>query len=483
MPVTQIPTSAASNPTVISDLDNSGAWDGLLKDIYLPGLTDTLFNDKSFTALITTGSEQIDYSGNRIIRTFKTQRAGGVGPMAEGGSFVPSVPMKGQQFYEQVKYLNAYLELTGPSIQAAKAGAGSFVDLVTDSFEDTITNAQNDFECQLTGEANGNLAYIVNGSATPTGVPAATNFDCIGQAFFDTQFFTPGMQIEFRDYAPGTAGSSDGTSTLETSVQSSDNYATVASTTQGNKDVNNRSYGNVICENTLSSKGLAGTYMHAVRRNSYGYSSTESGSTTDYLGINGLQNLVDDGNTSGWARYGIWNCVGVKGERNTLSYLQSMVKDASSGDVYLSEETLLQYIMEMRYARGAKPDILVTSPRIMLVYFSGVAGDRQFNTMSAIEWTGGYTGLGIQLGDTKLMLTAIGSLPDTQLYLLNTGAFAFATMTNGYQWVNDGGRILTQKEGSDSKWASAVNYVNFVCNDPYRQLKAHSFSTDPQLGA
>ena len=63
--------------------------------------------------------------------------------------------------------------------------------------------------------------------------------------------------------------------------------------------------------------------------------------------------------------------------------------------------------------------------------------------------------------------------------MINTEDFAFATMTNGYEWLTPGGRILQQKEASDNQFATAVNYMQFVCYDPARQLKATGVDITP----
>ena len=197
------------------------------------------------------------------------------------------------------------------------------------------------------------------------------------------------------------------------------------------------------------------------------YSSLAS---TGCLEINGLQNLIDD-------TANVWNL-----SRSTYPFLKSVVKTL---DDELTEATLLEYLIEMQFQHQGTPNLFLVSPLAMLTYFTNVVGTtttnnlRRFNVTDAMEWVGGYTGLGIQLGSMQLMLTSLGSVrvdntdadKDSEAYLLNTNDFAFASMTNGYEWLTPGGRVLQQKEGSDNQFATAVNYLNFVCYDPKRQMK------------
>ncbi|GAG36738.1 unnamed protein product, partial [marine sediment metagenome] len=130
----------------------------------------------------------------------------------------------------------------------------------------------------------------------------------------------------------------------------------------------------------------------------------------------------------------------------------------------------------LQYQYQASPNLLLVSPRAMLKYFSNVKDDRRFNIMTAMEWVGGYTGLGIQLGNLKLMLTTVGSCPSQKMFIMNTNDFQFATMTNDFEWIADGGQILRNKENSDNMFATAVNYLQFVCNDPGRQMKGYGIT-------
>jgi hypothetical protein len=96
-----------------------------------------------------------------------------------------------------------------------------------------------------------------------------------------------------------------------------------------------------------------------------------------------------------------------------------------------------------------------------------------------MNWVGGYTGLGIQLGNRQYMLTELGSVPEGIAFLINTNDFAFMRPPgrSGYEWLTgDGGDIIRKKEASDNYFASAVDYMQFVCFDPGKQCKMYAIT-------
>lgn len=436
-----------------------------MKDVYLPGITNTLFFDNSFSRLIRQTTKGIDGTGRRVVKAFRTQRAAGGGPIAEGGDFHLSVPTKGKQGTEWLKHLNVYFSLSGPAIRSVKAGVGSYVDIVTEHFQTSVDSHKMDFERQLMGKQDGELA--VWSDADVTGTADVTAFDVTGSAFFDTQFLEPGMYIEVRSPSYTTP-------TLRTAIDGTNSYATIDSVTTGNKRTSTR--GTMILNESISANVAQNDWI--CRKGAY------IGNATS-LEMNGLRNLISDavdhsGDTHGVdeatdANYtNCWNLA-----RGTYAWLKSYVVNltGTTSAAELDEENLLQVLMEFKNTNQGNPNLLVVSPRAMQKYFiNATDGNRRFNTMSAISWVGGYEGLGVQIGTDQLMLTSIPSVPANTAFMLNTNDFAFVTATNGYEWLTKGDRILTQKEGSDNQFASAVNDVNLVCYDPKKQAKIYGIT-------
>ncbi len=141
--------------TTIANLTNTTSLDGLLKNVYLPTLIDTTYNDQSLTAFIKRDASLLPGGGNNIVNFFLTQRAEGVGAIGEGGNYVTSVPVKGKQGTENVKFLNSYIELTGPVIKAANSGQKAAISAVTKSFETNIIAYESNFARMLASAGDG----------------------------------------------------------------------------------------------------------------------------------------------------------------------------------------------------------------------------------------------------------------------------------------------------------------------------------------
>lgn len=438
--------------------------DGFLKDVYLPGITNTLYFDNEFSRTIRQRSDIIDATGRRIIHQFDTGRSAGVGAFSEGGDFKTSVPVEGKQGYEWIKYFNLYFSLSGPAIKTIKAGEGSYVDTVTQHMTSIGQSAKLDFERQISGEQNGRLAIWSDSTVTTTS--GSTSVEITGDSFFDTMFLEPGMYIEARAPVNGTA-------TLRSAIDGTNAYTQVhAITARGSKKTGSVSRGTFQTAASISQNVTQNDWI--CRRGSY-----TSGSASDCLEMNGLRNLITDatdhsGDTNGvdestGGNYtSTWNLA-----LGTYGWLKSYVKYLNAEP---DEENLLETMIEFETTYGGNPNMLIVSKRALQKYFMNIKDDRRFNTMSAITWVGGYKGLGIQLGTRQLMLTAINSVPSNFGFMINTNDFTFATATNGYEWLTKGGAILTQKEGSDNQFATAVDYRNLVCFDPAKQCKIYGIT-------
>jgi hypothetical protein len=311
------------------------------------------------------------------------------------------------------------------------------------------------------GEQNGRLAQHTHATVTGTGA-----FEVTGDGFFDTMFLLPGEQIEYRDPVNGTA-------TLRTDIENAttNNWCTIATIgTKGSKKTGAVTRGTYNTTETLDASVAEDDWI--CLRDSY-----TSAAGTECMEMNGLRNLITDSvdhtsaGTGGIDESTGSNYTSTWGLTVTsYDWLASYVHDL--GDETFDEENLLEILTELEATYNADPNMFIVSKRALIKYFTTTSGDRRFNTFDAYQWVGGFTGLGIQLGAKKLMLTAINSCPSNLAFMINTNDFKFASATNGYEWLtNDGGGILSQKESSDNKFATAVDYRQFVCYDPQKQCK------------
>jgi len=210
------------------------------------------------------------------------------------------------------------------------------------------------------------------------------------------------------------------------------------------------------------------------RENAYGTAAAAAVTYANCQEINGINNLVSDGSTTingvseGWDNYKtIWGL-----DRTSYWYLQSLIKDFS--DARLDEENMTAMMMDLQFSRQAQPNLLLTTPKAENKYFLEKKDDRRFNNVGPMNFVGGYTRMGVQLGEYQLILTSLGACPQNTLFVINTDDFAFC-QNSPIEWVlGDGGQVLVQSHTGDNKFATAVQYVNFVCFDSYRQAKGHS---------
>lgn len=462
-----MPTSTkTTTSTTRADMGETTVLDGFLKDVYLPGITNTLFFDDAFTRMIQVRTDMLDGTGRRAVHQFASQRSAGVGAFAEGGTFKTSIPVDGKQGHEWLKYFNLYFSLSGPTVKTVKAGDGSYVDAVTQHMTSIGESAKLDLERQLMGEQNGRLA--IHSDSTVTTTANTTAVEVTGDAFFDTQFLEPGMEIEFRAPANGTATlreNIDGGTVDHTTVYSIDR--------KGTKKTGSVSRGKVIYSTTIS--GVLTQNDWITRRGAY-----TTASASDCLEMHGLRNLITDATDHSSDTNGVDESTGTN-YTNTWNLALSSYQWLKSYVHYLNaemeEDNLLEALIELQTTYGGKPNLFVASKRAMLKYFLNIRDYNRFNVINEMDWVGGYKGLGIQLGTDKLMLTSLASVPSNFAFMINTNDFAFISATDGYEWLtNDNGRILTQKEGSDEQFATAVMYRNFVCMDPQAQCKIYGIT-------
>ncbi len=454
--------------TTIANLTNTTSLDGLLKKVYLPTLIDTIYNDQSLTAFIKRDADLLPGGGNNIVNFFLTQGAEGVGAISEGGNYVTSVPIKGKQGTENVKYLNSYIELTGPVIKAANSGQKSAINAITKSFETNIRAYQNNFDRMLAGAGDGELATVQSIASLPT------SFGISSRGYSAAQYTPVGTRLKIITYD----GSKVITKVVDITVDDRE-IGVVANIVSEDLDagtaeilVNDATSGDA-ADNAGTSDIAVSDVL--VRENAYSTITTSTTAVADIQEINGLQQLVSDGvnNSETTTNFtNIWNI----DRTTTNSYqLKSLTRNVNAE---LDEEVLLKIVQDMKFNRQAKPNMLIVSPRSELKYFINSKDDRRFNTMTALNFEGGFTKNAIAMGgDIRLILTSLASVPDDLIYVINTNDFAFAS-NRPPEWVlGDGGNVLVQSHTGDKKFATMVEYVNFVLLNPRHQFKGYNVTT------
>ena len=451
----------------------SSTIDGLLKNVYLPALNNTTFQATPLLAMFGDFGGAIDFAGNKIIKAFKHQGAGGFGAISEGGDWVKGRKQKGFQGYENIKYLNAFFSLTGPAAKTVKSGQGAYVDAVSSAMDDTLKLAKMNMERMLGGKGDGELCTFVNAEITQveaseyigntnggsgTSFVAGTTLTALGGAYMTNRWLQNGIRVNIVDDSDwdGTLAAADLDGPFEV----------------GNVDYREGTFSLLNVTETVLTLATAGSY-HVILENSYG-EVEEAGGTTDTdlkcLELNGLYNLVSDGSSDGESNYTtIWN----RPRASFPSSLKSMVELAAGAE--LDEELLMGWIQNLVHINEGVPNTLVTDPKSRLKYFGNHKEDRRFNTQ-VMEGPMGFRSLGVTIDEYNLMIHSLASLVPGTLMMIDVNSFKFAKATNGFIWNEEGGRILHNYEGRDAMYATAVNYCQFLCEDPKGQFKATGLS-------
>jgi hypothetical protein len=459
----------ASTSQARQEFQYSSTVDGLLKNVYLPALNNVTFHATPLMEMFGDFGGQIDFAANKIIKAFKTQGAGGFGGISEGGDWVTGRNQKGFQGFERIKYLNAYVSLTGPAARTVRNGEGGYVDAISSAMDDTLKQARMQMERIIGGKGNGELtrvtiadiaeAAMTVGEYLPiTDVASSSTYDATAHThtgvagkggYSPVQWLQDGMIVDLVADAEfdGTMNTADLIGPFE--IDKVD-YAA------GTFAIKNYS----ATKNISSLMAAADTWV-VVLQDSYGDAESAGdpdGNVDACLEPNGLENLVDDTTA-------IWGCARATYPRA----LKSKVVAAAGAE--LDEELMMGWILDMVNIQQSVPTVCVVDPKSRLKYFSNRKEDRRFD-MPVIDTPFGFRSTGVVIDQYTLMLQSLSSLKPGTLYMLNTGAFKFVKATNGFEWVTNGlGGIFQNKEGSDNLYASAINYMNFVCEDPKGQLK------------
>jgi hypothetical protein len=465
--------TVTTTSTTRSDLGGDTGLTGFMKDQYLPGLVDTIFHDKELLNVFQPVVVDITSSGRRFVVGWDTQSAGGIGSIAEGGDFVKNVSIGGAQGYDVMKTDNLYFDFSGPATRTVQEGEGSYVDPVGHTLQSILKMYQMDVTRKLFGAGNAELAKVTSVTTANPGVITLT-----GPAFSETYWLNIGHWYNVVNPSAGsTQRTVDGASAVDFQIDS---------VTPGNKRTS------AAATATMSVAYSGGGFTAAdwiVRRNSF----LSTGNTC--LEQNGLMNLISNGSEATGGYYGtesgnnfkyVWPSrysatTELCGKDRTTAGNEFLNSQMFGVNGVLTEDMLLTAIMENEAVYRGKPNMLICSSRAFVKYFQGSKDDRRFYTMDAMDWVGGVKGLGIQLGQTKLMLSPMHGCPSGYGFMINTGDFAIARPAGqsefGPIWLTgEGGSIIRQKEGSDAKFASAAHDYQFVCKDPGRQCKLYGIT-------
>ena len=138
----------------------------ILKEDYLPPVREQLNNDNYVAMKLTQKSQEA--TGKRFFVPLHYGRNNGVGYRAEGGA----LPTAGSQKYKEstgnVKYLYGSIELTGPTIKAARNDKGAFLRAVDSEMKGLVKDLKDQRNRALFGDGTGKLATFAANTSTNT---------------------------------------------------------------------------------------------------------------------------------------------------------------------------------------------------------------------------------------------------------------------------------------------------------------------------
>jgi hypothetical protein len=143
------------------------AASAILKEDYLPPVREQLNNDNYVVAKLVQKKQEA--TGKRFYVPLHYARNNGVGYRAEGAT----LPTAGSQKYKEsvgnVKYLYGRIEITGPTIYAARNDKGAFIRAVESEMKGLARDLKDQRARALFGDGTGKLAtFETNGTATNT---------------------------------------------------------------------------------------------------------------------------------------------------------------------------------------------------------------------------------------------------------------------------------------------------------------------------
>lgn len=181
----------------------NAAVSALLKEFYIPGIRDQLYNKSPLRKKLKRGNAA-DYNGKYWVYALHTGRNTGTGYIAERGR----LPDPGTQEHKQTKYSERQnygrIKISGPSMVAHKNDRGSFARILDIEMNGLTRDIAFRDNAVLFGNGSGRLAQV-NGA--PAG--ATVTLDNPGGFFntgLGTQYLEQGMRVASFTVATETAG-------------------------------------------------------------------------------------------------------------------------------------------------------------------------------------------------------------------------------------------------------------------------------------
>ena len=184
----------------------------LLKDLYLPPVTEQLNNEVLLLSRLETRSQ--DFVGNQAVLPVHSGRSGGIGARAELGT----LPSAGNQVFDRavydLKYLYGRVQVSGPSMAKSKNDTGSFLQVLKAELDGIRMDLKRDLARQAYADGTGKVATC--GTTTAATVVVLSSREPI-----DKGYLYPGLLVDIGTLAaPSTVVSGALISAVDASTPS-----------------------------------------------------------------------------------------------------------------------------------------------------------------------------------------------------------------------------------------------------------------------
>ena len=395
-------------------------FDEALKIDYLPVVREQLENGTILLNKIQRNER--DVVGKRWQMTAHYKRNSGIGARADGGSLPTAGYQSYKNPYDNVKYLYGRIQVSGPTMAASKE-PGAIVRALESEIKGVTADLKKDVNYQLFNDGTSRRC-LVNGDP---GTGTTLTVDSPG-----AKYLYEGMVIDVID---ASSGAVEDDAVVISSINAAGTELTVSAALDAAIEDNSW----VVADGSHDGAGVA---------------------ASDSYEMMGLKGIVDDNtyvdtlHNLSRTSYSWWNCSTHSTDDNS----------GTNRDLTLD---LMQASLTAVEKNGGKTDLIVTTPDLRDSYAALLVADKRH--VNTLDLDGGFKALEY----SGIPVVADRDCTENTMYFLDT-SHLFLFQTQGWDWMDKDGAILSRVSGYDAYEAVLTWYANLGTDRP----RAHSFLRD-----
>lgn len=374
--------------------------------------------------------QNLEYQGKKLIWGLKLSNGGGASNAGAGKSLPPSAAGRYDQAEVTAKRTYVRMGLDLFALEVTKAKGGSFKPALAEVMEDRLTAMDFEINRQMYGNGDGQVFGITTGAASATQTPGTGTAGAVG------------------DY--GTVNGGPGTKHVYVDDMLAF-YSNDGLTLRGRRTVTavDHAAGTITVDSSVTtSNGDWATRSTA---------DTDSFTAGDVTGL--LKSIASSGTLYGVpADYQGWKAISLSNGGTLRS---------------VSDTLVMQAVETIRVRSGMVPDLIATTPGIVLRYSELFLPLRRIDGQQA-QLVGGYKPLyEVLVGGGAIPVIADGDCPAYRMFFLNTNCIRMADLV-GTQWADMDGATFRQVVDQDGIEAYIRKYWELAVT----QRNAHGILKD-----